>query len=43
MSSPTEKGGFMPKQYKSYLPPEGRYVIVDNERKFIPKEKICPR
>lgn len=32
----------MPKQYKSYLPPEGKYVVIDGKTVFIPKKKVCP-
>ena len=31
----------MPKQYKSYLPPEGKYVVIKGKTVFVPKEKAC--
>lgn len=33
----------MPKQMKSWLPREGKYVVVDGKRIFIPKEETCQK
>ena len=32
----------MPKQYKSYLPPECKYVVIKGKTVFVPKEKTYP-
>ena len=29
----------MPKQYKSYLPPEGKYIVINGKTVFVPKKK----